>query len=71
MKVFDERMAEIGEVTSGCPSPSLKQNIAMGYLNTKYSNTGTKVSIQIRNKQFDAEVVKLPFVPTKYYQIQK
>jgi aminomethyltransferase len=71
MKIFDGNMTEIGEVTSGCPSPSLKQNIAMGYLNAKYSNVGTKVTVQIRNRQCDAEVVKLPFVPTKYYIIQK
>jgi aminomethyltransferase len=71
MLIFDQNNVEIGEVTSGCPSPSLKQNIAMGYLNAKYCNIGTKVSIKIRNKTSEAEVVKLPFVPTRYYQISK
>lgn len=66
MKILDGR-SEIGEVTSGCPSPSLKELIAMGYVQTKYSTPGTKILVDIRGKNFDAEVVKLPFVPTKYF----
>jgi aminomethyltransferase len=71
MKILDNQGDCIGEVTSGCPSPSLKQNIAMGYVNTKFSQPDTKILIEIRNKKHEAEVVKLPFVPTRYFHLDK
>lgn len=54
-------------MTSGCPSPSLKKNVAMGYVSTDSAKNGTKVKFEIRKKLFDAEVTKMPFVPTGYY----
>jgi aminomethyltransferase len=57
----------IGQVTSGCPSPSLRKNIAMGYLPLSLTKIGTKVICDIRGKHFEYEVVKMPFVDTKYY----
>lgn len=60
----------IGEVTSGCPSPCLKQNIAMGYVDTKYSKSGTPIKVEVRKKVVDAIVTKMPFVPTKYYTVK-
>ncbi len=68
MKVFDaEGNKEIGEITSGCLSPSLGQLISMGYVQTSFSKTGTPVQVEIRNKMHKAEIVKMPFVPTNYY----
>jgi aminomethyltransferase len=67
MKIFKDNK-EVGEVTSGCLSPSLKQNIGMGYVDTELSKAGTKIQVEIRKKLHDAEIVKLPFVPTNYYQ---
>lgn len=52
----------IGNVTSGTLSPTLGKGIALGYVETAYSQPGTKVSISIRGKEVPAEVVKLPFV---------
>ncbi|XP_059800420.1 aminomethyltransferase, mitochondrial isoform X1 [Hypanus sabinus] len=60
----------IGEVTSGCPSPCLKQNIAMGYVDTEYSKSGTSIKVEVRKKVVDAVVTKMPFVPTKYYTVK-
>ncbi|XP_062923895.1 aminomethyltransferase, mitochondrial [Mobula hypostoma] len=60
----------IGEVTSGCPSPCLKQNIAMGYVDTEYSKSGTPIKVEVRKKIVDAVVTKMPFVPTKYYTVK-
>ncbi|XP_023218969.1 aminomethyltransferase, mitochondrial-like [Centruroides sculpturatus] len=65
--IVDSLGEEIGRVTSGCPSPSLKKNVAMGYVPTGNSAGGSKVSFRIRNKLVEAEVVKMPFVPTNYY----
>ncbi|GCC17609.1 aminomethyltransferase, mitochondrial [Chiloscyllium punctatum] len=60
----------IGEVTSGCPSPCLKQNIAMGYVDTEYSKPGTPIKVEVRKKIVDATVSKMPFVPSKYYTVK-
>lgn len=65
--VMNSSMAQVGTVTSGCPSPTLGKNIAMAYVSRGCSKNGTKVNVQVRKKVFSAEVVKMPFVPTKYY----
>uniref|UniRef100_A0A8C9TA90 Aminomethyltransferase n=1 Tax=Scleropages formosus TaxID=113540 RepID=A0A8C9TA90_SCLFO len=60
----------IGEVTSGCPSPCLKQNVAMGYVETGFSKVGTPVQVEVRKKMVDAVISKMPFVTTNYYSGQ-
>ncbi|XP_059359562.1 aminomethyltransferase, mitochondrial [Carassius carassius] len=60
----------IGEVTSGCPSPCLKQNVAMGYMEAGFSKVGTSIQVEVRKKAMPAVVSKMPFVPTKYYMGQ-
>uniref|UniRef100_A0A671PQ30 Aminomethyltransferase, mitochondrial n=1 Tax=Sinocyclocheilus anshuiensis TaxID=1608454 RepID=A0A671PQ30_9TELE len=60
----------IGEVTSGCPSPCLKQNVAMGYVEAAFSKVGTSMQVEVRKKEVPAVVSKMPFVPTKYYMGQ-
>uniref|UniRef100_A0AC11CAR6 Aminomethyltransferase n=1 Tax=Ovis aries TaxID=9940 RepID=A0AC11CAR6_SHEEP len=57
----------IGAVTSGCPSPCLKKNVAMGYVPYEYSRPGTPLLVEVRRKQQPAVVSKMPFVPTNYY----
>lgn len=57
----------IGEVTSGCPSPCLKQNVAMGYVETSFSKSGTPVQVEVRKKMVPAVISKMPFVPTSYF----
>ena len=57
----------IGEVTSGCPSPTLKKNVAMGYVEAAFFKPGTKVKFVVRNKMIDGTVSKMPFVPSNYY----
>eukprot|EP00794_Sanderia_malayensis_P006002 gene6002-6700_t len=66
-KIFDEDGNEIGYVTSGCPSPSLKKNIAMAYVPLKYSKVGSKVMLKVYKKEVVAEVTKMPFVPANYF----
>jgi len=51
----------IGIVTSGTMSPSLKQAIGMGYVTIENAKLGSEIFIQVRNKNLKAEVVKLPF----------
>ncbi|ELK15098.1 Aminomethyltransferase, mitochondrial [Pteropus alecto] len=60
----------IGTVTSGCPSPCLKKNVAMGYVPSEYSRPGTQLLVEVRRKQQMAVVSKMPFVPTNYYTLK-
>ena len=63
-----------GIVTSGGPSPILKKNIGLGYLdlenetslNTMQKNIGTIIQIMIRNKLYNAKIVKRPFIEKRY-----
>ena len=52
----------IGEVTSGTSSPSLDEPIGLGYVKKEFAKAGTPIMIALRNKNIDAEIVKLPFV---------
>uniref|UniRef100_A0A8C0NFW1 Aminomethyltransferase, mitochondrial n=2 Tax=Canis lupus familiaris TaxID=9615 RepID=A0A8C0NFW1_CANLF len=60
----------IGTVTSGCPSPCLKKNVAMGYVPSEYSRPGTPLLVEVRRKQQMAVVSKMPFVTTNYYTLK-
>lgn len=61
----------VGEITSGCPSPSLGGNVAMGYIRDDFKKVGTKVNLKIRDKKFEALVAKMPFTPAHYYSKPK
>jgi aminomethyltransferase len=52
----------IGEVTSGTQSPSLGKGIGMGYVQTQFSQPGTELYVNIRQKYLKAQVVKMPFL---------
>jgi aminomethyltransferase len=53
----------VGSVTSGTFSPSLRQNIAIGYVPVALSDVGQHLSVEMRGKPAGAEIVALPFVP--------
>ncbi|KAI9682585.1 MAG: Aminomethyltransferase, mitochondrial [Bathelium mastoideum] len=67
-RITDEAGKDIGHVTSGCPSPTLNKNIAMGYIQDGYHKAGTEVQIVVRGKPRAAKVTKMPFVPSKYWK---
>ncbi|KAH9838953.1 glycine cleavage system t protein [Teratosphaeria destructans] len=58
----------MGRVTSGCPSPVLKKNIAMAYVRDGLHKAGTEVGVMVRGKVRKAVVTKMPFVPSKYWK---
>ena len=60
--IFNEAKP-VGNVTSGTFSPTLKQNIAMGYVPVELSGVGRQLAVEMRGKPAAAEVVALPFVP--------
>jgi aminomethyltransferase len=61
-EVVNEDGALIGQITSGTMSPTLGMGIGMAYLDKDFSKKGTRVNVQIRNKQIAAEVVRFPFL---------
>ncbi|KAL8966339.1 MAG: hypothetical protein Q9183_003415 [Haloplaca sp. 2 TL-2023] len=59
---------EIGQITSGCPSPTLGKNIAMGYIRSGMHKAGTEVGVVVRGKRRKAVVTKMPFVKSRYWK---
>ncbi len=53
--------ANIGKVTSGTMSPSMKLGIGLGYVAIDDAKLDNEIFIQVRDKQLKAKVVKLPF----------
>jgi len=51
----------LGELASGVLSPSLGVGIAMAYLPASHTKPGSRVLIDVRGRQFPAEVVRKPF----------
>ncbi|KAI8618721.1 hypothetical protein BC830DRAFT_1061152 [Chytriomyces sp. MP71] len=58
----------IGNITSGCPSPVLKKNVAMGYVANGFHKAGTELQVKVRGKVQKAVVTKMPFVEHQYYR---
>ena len=56
------RGAEVGPVTSGTMSPSLRVGIALASVNKAASAIGTTLDVDIRGTLHPARVVKLPFL---------
>lgn len=61
-KVMDADGNEIGEVTSGTSSPSLKVGLGLAYVKTEFATADTEIYIDIRNKAAKAVVTKTPFL---------
>ncbi|SKB50765.1 glycine cleavage system aminomethyltransferase GcvT [Sphingopyxis flava] len=68
-KLFDGN-SEVGVVTSGGFAPSLGAPIAMGYVPTGLSATGTALAAEVRGKRVPVTVAAMPFVPHKYVRKQ-
>ena len=54
---------KIGQITSGCVSPSTGNNIALGYIeNLSELSIGSTIQIMIRDKLHNAKIVRRPFI---------
>ena len=53
--------AEVGVVTSGTFSPSLKVGIALALVNSEFK-VGQQLSVDVRGRASSVEIVKLPFM---------
>ena len=54
---------QVGKLTSGTFSPSLKANVALGYVSVEFAVPEIRLGIDIRGREVSATVTKLPFVP--------
>ena len=52
---------EIGRVTSGNFSPSLRRGIGIGYVDKNYAEEGSEIFVTIREREAAAVIVKMPF----------
>lgn len=60
-KVYSNEGKEIGVITSGTHSPTLKKNLGLALLSSEYAEVGTQLKVEVRNKKIDAVVVRSPF----------
>lgn len=60
--IVDEAGNQIGKVTSGTQSPTMKKSIGMGYVPANLAKEGTTIYISIRNNSIKAVVKKPPFI---------
>jgi aminomethyltransferase len=65
-KIFLNDKTEIGKITSGTFGPSVNVPVAMGYINSEFSEIGTKIKLEVRGKKYDAKVSQLPFYKKNY-----
>ena len=56
----------VGEVTSGGFGPSVEGPVAMGYVPTALSETGTALFAEVRGKYLPVTVAAMPFVTPTY-----
>ncbi len=66
-EIMDDEGSVIGKVTSGCPSPTLRSNIAMAYVSPSHIKTGSLLNVMVRKKIIKATITKLPFIKCNYY----
>jgi len=69
--IFDLSKNEIGRITSGGYSPTLKEPIAMGYILENETEKGDEVLLNVRENWIPAKITTLPFVKHNYYRGKK
>ncbi|MDA8764141.1 glycine cleavage system aminomethyltransferase GcvT [Candidatus Pelagibacter bacterium] len=65
-KIFSDHGEEIGLITSGTFGPSVNASVAMGYINSEFSEIGTKIQLEVRGKKHGGKVSELPFFKKSY-----
>ncbi|MFT6676521.1 MAG: aminomethyltransferase [Sulfitobacter sp.] len=58
--------SQVGSVTSGGFGPTFGGPVAMGYVATQHSQTGTALWGEVRGKRLPVSIAKLPFVTAKF-----
>lgn len=58
----------VGRVTSGTVGPTVKQPIAMGWLEAALAAAGAEVFAEVRGKRVPMRVAAMPFAPHRYHR---
>ena len=66
MKIFNKDKKNIGKITSGGFSPTLKTSIGIAYIDRNFFKKSDKLYCLIRNHREEIELTKLPFVKHNY-----
>ena len=69
-EIVDAGGGKIGRVTSGGFGPSAGGPVAMGYVQSGHSEPGSEIGLMVRGEARSAHVVRMPFVPHRYYRKQ-
>ena len=64
--IYDAEQNQVGNVTSGSFSPTLKQPIAMALIQSECAGVGTELLTSVRDQAISVKVCGLPFVPHRY-----
>ena len=64
--LLDDSGRVVGRVSSGTSSPTLKQPIAMGYVEAALAAPDTALWAEVRGRRLPMRVTRLPFVPHRY-----
>ena len=67
-EIVDDAGNRLGKVTSGGFGPSVGGPVAMGYVDSSHAVEGAALQLLVRGAPRLARVVRLPFVPTRYYR---
>lgn len=70
-KLLDAEGIKIGALTSGGFSPTLEASIGMAYVPPQLAEPGTKVAVDVRGRQIEAEICALPFIEPKTKAMKK
>jgi aminomethyltransferase len=70
-EIRDASDKKIGTLTSGGFSPSLKESIGQGYVETAHAKPGAKIFVHVRGRNIAAEIAPMPFVPAKTKSAKK
>ncbi len=62
--IFSENR-EIGVVTSGGHSPCLRNDIGLGYVVSRYAQSGQEIEIEVKDREIAAKIMELPFYRKK------
>jgi aminomethyltransferase len=66
--LVDAAGRSVGRVTSGTVGPTVKQPIAMGWLDAALAAPGTEVLAEVRGKPVPMTVSSMPFAPHRYHR---
>jgi aminomethyltransferase len=66
--VLDAQGRQVGTICSACYGASVGGPIAMAYVEREQGEPGTGLNVDVRGKSVSVTVVRMPFIPQRYYR---